>query len=525
MIRRGDPERTPARGAILSVVGPDGAGKSTLIDSLVVGILESHGTLRIRNVGLLPRRTQPQVAVTEPHKDPVYSLFVSLAKLAYVYVDYLLGWFLKVRPFARKGGWVILERGWWDMAVDPARYRMGLPSWLIWSLGRALPHPDLLLILEAPPEVITQRKKELPVEELRRQLESWRERLPISQPRMFLDTSLPAHEVVARAESEVRRLTVATGSSRSSNVVNLPRIGDPRWVLPRRTAPIAAAGLRVYHPVTIKGVVGWELGRVLARMGFLKLLPAGHPPPSVVTKAVEPWVPQGGSVAVARANHPGRYVILILAPDGDIVAAAKTASDAPGLAALEREAANIREFGGHLRTPLVSPRLLEASDGLLVLQAANWTPRARPWHLPEDVASALGAFFRSDRDSSGASGASHGDFAPWNLLRTDDQWMVLDWDRADSRGVAWHDLWHYIVQGHALLKRPRATAIRRGLDGQGWVGAALDAYATAAELPLLGASEALASYLRTSAGELDPGTSDGRRGLDARRALLLTLGG
>ncbi|MBA3290987.1 MAG: hypothetical protein H0U17_05780, partial [Actinobacteria bacterium] len=52
------------RGAVLSVVGPDGVGKSTLIDAVVAGSLDGHDIMRIRNVGLLPRRTLPQVPVT-----------------------------------------------------------------------------------------------------------------------------------------------------------------------------------------------------------------------------------------------------------------------------------------------------------------------------------------------------------------------------------------------------------------------------------------------------------------------------
>ncbi|MDQ4058515.1 MAG: phosphotransferase [Actinomycetota bacterium] len=523
MTDRQNRESNGAQGAVLSVVGPDGVGKSTLIDSVVADALKDRRTMRIRNVGLLPRRTVPQVPVTEPHKDPPYPLLVSLAKVAYVYTDYVLGWFLRVRPFVRSGGWVILERGWWDMAVDPTRYRMRLPSWLMWYLGRALPRPDLLLVLEAPAEVVFERKRELPIEELRRQQETWRERLPASQPHAFLDASLSAREVLARAENEVNRLSMASGGTRSGTAVNLPRTGDPRWVLPRGSAPVAAAGLRVYHPVTLKGILGWQLGRGLARLGVFKLLPAGQSPPDAVNEAVEKWVPSGGSVAVARANHPGRYVALVLAGDGSAVAAAKIASDGKGVAALEREAVNLRELGAHLRPPLVAPRLIEASNGLLVLEAVSWSPRPRPWHLPEDVAAALGAFFINGRDSSQSGGASHGDFAPWNLLRSDGKWVVLDWESAGSQGAPWQDLWHYVVQGHALLKRPTTRAIRRGLDGEGWVGAAMRAYASAAGLPLSGASEALMSYLRISMAELDPATSDGRMGIEARRALLLRM--
>ncbi|MGH2751223.1 MAG: phosphotransferase [Actinomycetota bacterium] len=513
--------RGPGRGAVLSVVGPDGVGKSTLIDDVVARVLHGRSLMRIRKVGLLPRRTLPQVPVTEPHKDAPYPLLVSLAKVAYVYADYLLGWFLRVRPFLRKGGWVILERGWWDMAVDPTRYRMKLPSRLLWHLGRLLPHPDLVLVLEAPAEIVFERKRELPLEELRRQSRLWRERLPASQPHVFLDASVPAQEVLARAESEVRRITDARPATRSSSPVNLPRGGDPRWVLPRSSSAVAAGALRVYHPVTPKGAIGWEIGRAAARLGLFGLLPRGRAAPEAVRAAVADWTPPGGSIAVARANHPGRHVALILASDGSARAIAKVASDDAGLGALEREAANIRELAPHLPPPLVGPRLLAAQRGVLVLGAVRWSPRLRPWHLPEDVAWALGAFFGSRAGSSESTGVSHGDFAPWNLLKSDDGWVVLDWESAEPNGPAWHDFWHYVVQGHALLRRPSASAINRGLEGKGWVGATLRAYAGGANLALRDASASLPAYLRASMVALDPTTPDGRRGLEARRKLLL----
>ncbi|MGI8940337.1 MAG: phosphotransferase [Actinomycetota bacterium] len=510
------------RGAVLSVVGPDGVGKSTLIDAVVAGSLDGHDIMRIRNVGLLPRRTLPQVPVTEPHKDPPYPLLVSLAKVAYVCADYLLGWFFRIRPFLRRGGWVILERGWWDMAVDPTRYRMKLPSRLLWWLGRLLPHPDLVLVLEAPAEVVFERKRELPLEELRRQSRVWRERLPASQPHVFLDASLPAKEVLVRAENEVRRMTGALPATRSSSPVNLPRSGDPRWVLPRNSSAMAAGALRVYHPVTPKGMLGWEIGRVAAGLGLFGLLPRGGAAPETVRAAVADWIPPGGSIAVARANHPGRHVALILASNGSARAIAKVASDDAGIGALEREAANIRELAPHLPSPLVGPRLLAARAGVLVLEAARWSPRPRPWHLPEDVARSLGVFFGGDGGSSELTGASHGDFAPWNLLKTGEGWVVLDWESAEPNGPAWHDLWHYIVQGHALLRRPSVSAIKRGLEGQGWVGAALRAYSEGAGLSPRGASASLPAYLRASMTTLDPTTPDGKRGLEARRRLLLS---
>src|SRR5665809_119201 len=119
------------------------------------------------------------------------------------------------------------------MAVDPTRYRMRLPSRLMWKLGKVLPHPDLLLILEAPAEVVFERTKELPVAELRRQQQTWRKRLPAGQPHVSLDASLPASEVLANARKEIHRLRGVAGSIQPSRGVNLARTTNTRWILPQ----------------------------------------------------------------------------------------------------------------------------------------------------------------------------------------------------------------------------------------------------------------------------------------------------
>lgn len=194
-------------GPVISIVGPDGAGKTTLIDALSQGILKQWRVKMIRDVGILPRRYVPTGgSVPEPHKDPPYSMPVSIAKTMYLFGDYLAGWIFDVRPFVRNGGCLIIQRGWWDLAVDPRRYRLAGSGRVASLLGRFLPHPELLLILEAPPEVMYARKQQLSLEELKRQIEQWHVVLPRRQRRVFLDSSLGAEQVLQAAEAEIEKL-------------------------------------------------------------------------------------------------------------------------------------------------------------------------------------------------------------------------------------------------------------------------------------------------------------------------------
>lgn len=528
----GDADRTrpsgaggPRAGGVISVVGPDGAGKTTLIDALVEGPLAPFPVLRIRRPGILYRRTVPDAPVTEPHKDPPYSPWLSLVKVGYLFVDVALGWAFAIRPFVGRGGVVLIERGWWDIAVDPLRHRLDAPERLLWLLGRVLPAPEVVLILEADAEVLYARKAELPLEELTRQARAWRRSLPVGQRRVYIDAAQPIEEVRARASEEVERIVAGWSAARSGEGwVSLPRRSAPRWTLPRAGAAIARNALLIYQPVTMRGLAAWRAARVAAGSGIFRLWPRGKPPPSAVRAALAPHTEPGDVLAVATTHYQGRYVVLIMDRAGQPRAVAKLATDASGAAPLAREADALERYGDLLAAPLSAPKVLARADGLLLLEAIPWRPRARVWKLPPQVARALGAFYRAGATEGAGSGLAHGDFAPWNLFATGSGWVAADWEEAHDGAPPFWDLFHYLVQGHALLGRPRRAELDAGLAGRGWVGRALAAYAAGAGLDAGDGRLHIGAYLRDSTRYLDPADSDGRKGLAARAALIEGLG-
>jgi hypothetical protein len=124
--------------------------------------------------------------------------------LAYYWLDFLLGTWVRVVPVRARGGLVILERGWWDYAVDPRRYRLTVSQKVVRFLGRLLPQPDLVIILEAEPKTLHLRKRELSIEELSNQMERWRElKLPKRSNRVYLDVSHNLDRVVQRASERI----------------------------------------------------------------------------------------------------------------------------------------------------------------------------------------------------------------------------------------------------------------------------------------------------------------------------------
>lgn len=190
-------------GSYVLLVGPDGSGKSTLARKLIEE--SGSGFTKVVHIhwrpGLLPRAGS-LVGVkagdpTKPHADAPHGSVLSLALLAYDWLDFFLGMWLRVVPTRAGGGLVVMERGWFDIAVDPRRYHLTVSHKLVELLGRLLPSPDLVLVLEAEPRVLRGRKAELPLAELSRQMGRWREiTFPRSTRRLLVDASESQDQLV-----------------------------------------------------------------------------------------------------------------------------------------------------------------------------------------------------------------------------------------------------------------------------------------------------------------------------------------
>lgn len=156
-------------GLYISVFGPDGAGKSSLLKNL--SPLLAQVFRRVVSFHSRPRIfDQPDGAPnTTPHAQMPRSWIVCVLKLFYYFIDHWLGYVLKILPAKICAKAVIFDRGFEDVLVDPARYRLHKVEGLARCLAALLPKPDITFVLEAPSEVIHQRKAELPIVEITRQ--------------------------------------------------------------------------------------------------------------------------------------------------------------------------------------------------------------------------------------------------------------------------------------------------------------------------------------------------------------------
>lgn len=144
---------------------------------------------------------QPPSNLHDPHALPPRKLVVSLAGLGFKWANYTLsGYVADIYPRLVRSTLVLLDRDYHDLLVDPKRYRYGGPAWLARAVGWFIPRPQLVILLDAPPEVLYSRRRELPFGEITRQREAYLELTTNLPNGHVVDASKPLDEVVVRVE-------------------------------------------------------------------------------------------------------------------------------------------------------------------------------------------------------------------------------------------------------------------------------------------------------------------------------------
>jgi hypothetical protein len=193
-----DAGRRHRRGRIVAVVGPDGAGKSTLTSQLRDAVAARPGadatTVNFRSRyldALLGRMKGSQRHNSaEPQSTPPRNAAMATLKAIAIWSDLVVSALVWRRS---RRTVTFVERYAYDLLVDPAR--LGIvraPRRLREGAVRLTPAPDAIVMCTAPAAVLHSRKPELPESEVARQYSSWaRIRSRLDVPYFDIDTTRP----------------------------------------------------------------------------------------------------------------------------------------------------------------------------------------------------------------------------------------------------------------------------------------------------------------------------------------------
>lgn len=185
-------------GVMVGFFGPDGSGKSTVIERSGEELMPAFR--RKQRMHLRPKLGKPVnqagVPATDPHGQKPRSAIMSMVKMLYFLFDYGAGYWLRVRGPLIRSTLFIFDRYYYDILVDPIRFRYGGPAWLLRLIGWLVPRPDVMILLDATAEVLQQRKQEVTFEESRRQVEAYRAVIGPRPGAVIINADQPVADVV-----------------------------------------------------------------------------------------------------------------------------------------------------------------------------------------------------------------------------------------------------------------------------------------------------------------------------------------
>lgn len=168
-------------GFSVGFTGPDGSGKTTVIDLLLEQLAPvfrtAHKYYHFRpalfgNLGEVAHSAGLKKEVdrnySKPHRGGKTGVLSSFVRLLYYSLDYVVGYFVKIKTVTRITRIVIFDRYYTDIICDSRRSRIYLNYKFLYNFGKLfIPSLNYNILLTASTNTILTRKKELDEEGIR----------------------------------------------------------------------------------------------------------------------------------------------------------------------------------------------------------------------------------------------------------------------------------------------------------------------------------------------------------------------
>jgi len=146
-------------GLCVVVLGPDEKYRSRVTESYISALTMAFRKAAEFHLGpYLLRGSETSKAHTHSKQSQVG--LASMTKMLYLWADYVLGYYLRIRPRMVRSTLVVLDCC--DSSLLSYVYRRSgyKPRWLTRQIGRFIPKPDLILVLDASADLLQAHKQE-----------------------------------------------------------------------------------------------------------------------------------------------------------------------------------------------------------------------------------------------------------------------------------------------------------------------------------------------------------------------------
>lgn len=198
---------------IYAVLGSDGVGKTTFLE-MWKDLLVEHIPMEEKSIEIIHFRPNilPNIKklilgrkfdvnsedFNSPHRAEPVGFLSSMIRLTYYWLDYIIGVPIKNAVSRYRQKYVIFDRYFHDFMVDPYRARIKLPYSIRKIYFTLVKKPRITFVLLTDAQIIYDRKKELELDEIERQISCYT-KLVNGKSVVRLDASRRPEEIATEA--------------------------------------------------------------------------------------------------------------------------------------------------------------------------------------------------------------------------------------------------------------------------------------------------------------------------------------
>jgi len=188
----------------IAFLGADGSGKSTTIDHLTDFLNDQRIEVSYHHWRpVISDNKQAGSPVYDPHAKPRRGAPVSTARLFILLGVWWVSYVRDLSPLRKRGKFIIFDRFYADLLVDPQRYRYGGSRLLASCLFRLMPKPSLVMLLDAEAEVLYHRKPEVELHKLKQIVADYRKYIASIAHGVLINSDQNVERVISDVVREV----------------------------------------------------------------------------------------------------------------------------------------------------------------------------------------------------------------------------------------------------------------------------------------------------------------------------------